>query len=111
MTMSLSYLKLSGGQKQRISIARMFLKTPTILILDEATSSLDLAVERQVQKALDRAMKGRTSLIIAHRLSTIREADRILVLKDGIFIQQGTHEELLKSGGLYSELYKMQFGE
>ena len=69
-----------------------------------------MGVERQVQKALDRAMKGRTSLIIAHRLTTVREADRILVLKDGNFIEKGTHEELMSAGGLYSELYKMQLG-
>ena len=101
---------LSGGQRQRIAIARAIIRDPGILILDEATSSLDMGVERQVQKALDRAMKGRTSLIIAHRLTTVREADRILVLKDGNFIEKGTHEELMSAGGLYSELYKMQLG-
>ncbi len=102
---------LSGGQRQRIAIARAVIRDPKILILDEATSSLDSAVEHQVQEAINRAMRGRTAFIIAHRLSTVREADRILVLKDGRFIQSGTHEELLRSGGLYAELYNMQFGE
>ena len=99
---------LSGGQRQRIAIARAIIRDPGILILDEATSSLDLAVERQVQKALDRAMTGRTSLIIAHRLTTVREADRILVLRDGNFVEEGTHEDLMAAGGLYADLYKMQ---
>lgn len=103
-------ITLSGGQRQRIAIARAVIRDPRILILDEATSSLDIAVERQVQKAINQAMKGRTSFIIAHRLTTIRSADRILVLENGKFTQSGTHEELMKSGGLYSELYKMQFG-
>ena len=102
---------ISGGQRQRIAIARAVIRDPRILILDEATSSLDIAVERQVQKAMDKAMKGRTSLIIAHRLSTVREADKILVLKDGNFIEAGTHDELLKNGGLYADLWRMQYGE
>ena len=102
---------LSGGQRQRIAIARAVIRDPRILILDEATSSLDIAVERQVQKAMDKAMRGRTSLIIAHRLSTVREADKILVLKDGNFIEAGTHDELLKNGGLYADLWRMQYGE
>ena len=101
---------LSGGQRQRIAIARAVIRDPRILILDEATSSLDIAVERQVQKAINQAMKGRTSFIIAHRLTTIRSADRILVLENGKFTQSGTHEELMRAGGLYSELYNMQFG-
>lgn len=102
---------LSGGQRQRIAIARAIIRDPKILILDEATSSLDVAVERQVQKAINQAMKNRTSLIIAHRLSTIREADKILVLKDGKFIQSGTHDELIKAGGLYADLWRLQYGE
>ena len=102
---------LSGGQRQRIAIARAVIRDPRILILDEATSSLDIAVERAVQKAINQAMTGRTSFIIAHRLTTIREADRILVLEDGRFTQSGTHEELLRAGGLYADLYRMQFGQ
>ena len=102
---------LSGGQRQRIAIARAVIRDPRILILDEATSSLDIAVERAVQKAINQAMTGRTSFIIAHRLTTIREADRILVLEDGKFTQSGTHEELLRAGGLYADLYRMQFGQ
>ncbi|MBQ7560735.1 MAG: ABC transporter ATP-binding protein [Synergistaceae bacterium] len=101
---------LSGGQRQRIAIARAVIRDPKILILDEATSSLDLAVERQVQRAINQAMQGRTAFIIAHRLSTVREADKILVLENGNFIQSGTHDELLRQGGLYAELYKLQFG-
>ena len=102
---------LSGGQRQRIAIARAVIRDPRILILDEATSSLDIAVERAVQKAINQAMMGRTSFIIAHRLTTIREADRILVLEGGKFTQSGTHEELLRAGGLYADLYRMQSGE
>ena len=102
---------LSGGQRQRIAIARAVIRDPRILILDEATSSLDVAVERAVQKAINQAMTGRTSFIIAHRLTTIREADRIFVLEGGRFTQSGTHEELLRAGGLYADLYRMQFGQ
>ena len=101
---------LSGGQRQRIAIARAIIRDPRILILDEATSSLDLAVVRQVQEAMDRAMSGRTSFIIAHRLSTVRSADRILVLKDGLFAEEGDHDSLIQAGGLYAELYRLQAG-
>ena len=102
-------LKLSGGEKQRISIARVILKDPKILILDEATSALDSISENAIQEALERLMEGRTSIVIAHRLSTILKADRILVLKSGEIIEQGSHEELLAKGGVYRELYETQF--
>ncbi len=102
-------LKLSGGEKQRLSLARVILKDPKILILDEATSALDSISENSIQDALEKMMKGRTSIVIAHRLSTILKADRILVVKDGIIAEQGTHEELLGLGGTYKELYETQF--
>ena len=102
---------LSGGQRQRIAIARAVVRDPRILILDEATSSLDLAVERQVQEAMNRAMAGRTSFVIAHRLSTVRTADRILVLEGGRIVQEGTHESLIREDGLYSRLHRLQFDE
>ena len=102
-------LKLSGGEKQRISLARVILKDPKILILDEATSALDSISENAIQDALEAMMKGRTSIVIAHRLSTILKADRILVVKDGIISEQGTHDELLALGGTYRELYETQF--
>ncbi len=102
--------QLSGGQRQRVAIARAVLKDPKILILDEATSSLDSESERLVQDALEKLMKGRTSIVIAHRLSTIRQADQILVLNHGCIVEQGTHLELLKSeNGLYRSLSELQF--
>ncbi|MBO6524639.1 MAG: ATP-binding cassette domain-containing protein [Balneolaceae bacterium] len=102
-------VKLSGGQRQRLAIARAILKNPKILLLDEATSSLDSESEAQVQDALYRLMKGRTTFVIAHRLSTVQHADRILVLDKGEIVEDGTHQELLAAGGLYSHLYELQF--
>ncbi|MCL2146509.1 MAG: ABC transporter ATP-binding protein/permease [Synergistaceae bacterium] len=100
---------LSGGQRQRIAIARAIIRNPRILILDEATSSLDLNVERQVQEAMNAAMKGRTSIVIAHRLTTVHNSDRIIVIDEGRIIEEGTHETLMLQGNLYSSLYRLQF--
>ena len=102
-------VKLSGGQKQRISIARAFLKNPSILILDEATSALDNMTEMQVQSALSELSKGRTTIVVAHRLSTVKNADEILVMENGLITERGTHDELVEQGGLYAELYRYQF--
>ncbi len=102
-------MMLSGGQRQRLAIARALLKNPLILIFDEATSALDTEAEIQVQEAIDRLMKNRTTLVIAHRLSTIKNANRILVLDDGRITESGTHEQLMQTGGLYRRLYSMQF--
>jgi ATP-binding cassette subfamily B protein len=102
-------VNLSGGQKQRLSIARVFLKNPSILILDEATSALDNATEIMIQASLDELCKGRTTIVVAHRLSTIRNADEILVVMDGIIKERGTHEELLLLDGEYKKLYLAQF--
>jgi ATP-binding cassette subfamily B protein len=101
--------RFSGGEKQRIAIARLLLKAPSIVILDEATAHLDSESEAAVQRALTEALSGRTSLVIAHRLSTIRDADQILVIDDGRVVEQGTHEQLIATGGLYSDLYRTQF--
>jgi ATP-binding cassette subfamily B protein len=100
---------VSQGQKQLLTIARAFLADPKILILDEATSSVDTRTEVLIQEAMAELMKNRTSFIIAHRLSTIRHADLILVMKDGDIVEQGTHDELLKKQGVYAELYNSQF--
>jgi subfamily B ATP-binding cassette protein MsbA len=102
-------VKLSGGQKQRLSIARAILKNPPILILDEATSSLDTASEMIIQKALENLMGNRTTLVIAHRLSTVKKADMIIVMDEGKIVESGAHDELLQKGGLYQTLYDLQF--
>jgi ATP-binding cassette subfamily B protein len=101
--------RLSGGERQRVAIARLLLKAPRIVVLDEATAHLDSESEAAVQAALDTALEGRTSLVIAHRLSTVRHADRILVVDDGRIVQSGTHEQLMARGGLYADLYRTQF--
>lgn len=104
-------IKLSGGQRQRLAIARAVLKNPAVLVLDEATSSLDTESEALIEDALSRLLVGRTTLIIAHRLSTVRRADRLIVLAHGRIAEQGTHQELLAAGGLYARLYRRQFRE
>lgn len=104
-------VKLSGGQRQRLSIARAILKNAPILILDEATSSVDTETERAIQQSLNQLTEGKTALIIAHRLSTLRHADKIVVLKDGDVAESGTHEELLAKAGIYSDLWNVQIGE
>ena len=100
---------VSQGQKQLLTIARAILADPKILILDEATSSVDTRTEIQIQKAMDTLMKGRTSFVIAHRLSTIRDADLILVMKDGDIVEMGNHDELIEKNGFYADLYNSQF--
>jgi len=103
--------RLSGGEKQRIALARLLLKAPGVVVLDEATAHLDSESELAVQRALDTALAGRTALVIAHRLSTVRSADRIVVVDGGRIVQQGRHEELLAQGGLYADLYRTQFAD
>ncbi|SKA39580.1 ABC-type multidrug transport system, ATPase and permease components [Marinactinospora thermotolerans DSM 45154] len=101
--------RLSGGEKQRLAIARLLLKAPSVVVLDEATAHLDAESEAAVQEALRTALRGRTSLVIAHRLATVREADRILVLDGGSIVEEGDHGELLAAGGVYAGLYRTQF--
>ena len=103
--------KISQGQRQLLTIARAILADRRMLILDEATSSVDTRTEERIQMAMDNLMEGRTSFVIAHRLSTIRNADLILVLQEGDIVEQGTHDELLAKGGAYAELYNSQFAE
>lgn len=102
--------RLSGGQRQRLTIARLLLGSPRVVILDEATASLDSASEAEVQQALTEALVGRTSIVVAHRLSTVRAADQILVVEDGRIVERGTHDQLLTRDGRYAELYETQFG-
>jgi ATP-binding cassette subfamily B protein len=101
--------RLSGGEKQRMAIARLLLKAPDVVVLDEATAHLDSESEAAVQQALRTALTGRTSLVIAHRLSTVRDADLVLVIDEGRIVERGTHDDLIARGGLYAELYRTQF--
>ena len=103
-------LRLSGGQKQCVAIARAILRRSPIIILDEA-ASVDVETEQQIQSAITEVLKGRTSIVVAHRLSTIRNADRILVIRDGAIVEEGNHETLLKKGGYYHDLYLHQYEE
>jgi ATP-binding cassette subfamily B protein len=103
--------RLSGGEKQRVAIARLLLKAPDVVVLDEATAHLDSESEAAVQRALKKVLAGRTSIVIAHRLSTVREADQILVVDQGHIVERGRHNELLEAGGLYAELYNTQFSD
>jgi ATP-binding cassette subfamily B protein len=103
--------KLSGGQRQRLSIARAVLKDPPVLILDEATSSVDNETEAAIQRSLEKIIVGRTTIVIAHRLSTVRNADRIVVLDRGRLEEHGRHEELVAAGGIYASLWRVQTGE
>jgi len=103
--------RLSGGEKQRLAIARLLLKGPGLIVLDEATAHLDSESEQALQRALDHALRDRSALVIAHRLSTVRHADQILVVDDGTVVERGTHHELVAAGGLYSELYRTQFND
>ncbi|MNW59322.1 putative multidrug export ATP-binding/permease protein [compost metagenome] len=102
-------VKLSGGEKQRISIARVLLKNPPVIIMDEATSSLDTASEYYIQQAMHSLLQGKTSIVIAHRLSTIMAADQILVVQAGTIVEQGTHQSLLEQHGVYRDLYDKQY--
>ncbi|HEY9218585.1 MAG TPA: ATP-binding cassette domain-containing protein, partial [Phenylobacterium sp.] len=104
-------VKLSGGERQRVAIARAFLADAPILVLDEATSSLDVETERQVQAAMEELMVGRTTVVIAHRLSTIRSADRILVFEDGRIVEEGRHHDLVDRGGAYARLHAVTEGQ
>jgi ABC-type multidrug transport system fused ATPase/permease subunit len=104
-------IRLSGGERQRVAIARAFLRDPKILILDEATSSLDSESENLVQQALEKLMTGRTTFVIAHRLSTIRFANRIIVINKGEIVEHGSHDELITKSGAYKRLYDMQLGK